>query len=289
MEILSCKDLNYIYGAGTPFVTQALKNVSFDVQAGEIIGIIGHTGSGKSTLIEHLNGLLKPESGTVYLKDADIWADKSKIKSVRFSVGLCFQYPEYQIFENDVFSEIAFGPKKMGLDAPQIKERVLESMDFLGLDRALADKSPFDLSGGQKRRVAIASIVAMRPEVLVLDEPTAGLDPCGRDQVLQLIRDYQQKTGRTVLVVSHSMEDVAKLASRVLVMYGGEVAMYGTVAEVYAQVDKLRAMGLNVPEVTAVFAKLHAMGVPCRTDIYTLESAAAEVRRLMKGEKTHDQ
>ena len=263
MEILSCKDLNYIYGAGTPFVTQALKNVSFDVQAGEIIGIIGHTGSGKSTLIEHLNGLLKPESGTVYLKDEDIWADKSKIKSVRFSVGLCFQYPEYQIFENDVFSEIAFGPKKMGLDAPQIKERVLESMDFLGLDRALADKSPFDLSGG--------------------------LDPRGRDQVLQLIRDYQQKTGRTVLVVSHSMEDVAKLASRVLVMYGGEVAMYGTVAEVYAQVDKLRAMGLNVPEVTAVFAKLHAMGVPCRTDIYTLESAAAEVRRLMKGEKTHDQ
>lgn len=284
MEILSCKNLKYIYGAGTPFVTEALKGVSFDVLQGEVIGIIGHTGSGKSTLIEHLNGLLKPESGTVYLKDVDIWADKSKIKNVRFSVGLCFQYPEYQIFESDVFNEIAFGPKKMGLDASAVRERVFESMDFLGLDRALAEKSPFDLSGGQKRRVAIASIVAMRPEVLVLDEPTAGLDPRGRDQVLQLIRDYQKKTERTVVLVSHSMEDVAKLASRVLVMYGGEVAMYGTVAEVYSQVDKLRSMGLNVPEVTAVFAKLRARGVQCRTDIYTLDSAVAEIHRLMKGE-----
>lgn len=288
MEIIKCENLKYLYGAGTPFATNALCDVSFSIEKGEIVGIIGHTGSGKSTLIEHLNGLLKADSGTVYLEGKDIWEDKSNIKNVRFSVGLCFQYPEYQIFEEDVFREIAFGPKKMGFDDEEIKKRVLSSAKFLGIDKDILDKSPFDLSGGQKRRVAIASIIAMQPKVLVLDEPTAGLDPKGRDTVLSLIKNYQQKTGSTVIIVSHSMEDVAKLADKVLVMNNGKVQMFGTVAEVYSNVDELKEMGLSVPEITTVFSKLKKKGIDCRTDIYTVKDGVEEIKRLMNRGKLND-
>lgn len=288
MEIIKCENLKYLYGAGTPFATNALCDVSFSIEKGEIIGIIGHTGSGKSTLTEHLNGLLKADSGTVYLEGKDIWEDKSNIKSVRFSVGLCFQYPEYQIFEEDVFREIAFGPKKMGFDDEEVKRRVLSSMKFLGLDKSVLDKSPFDLSGGQKRRVAIASIIAMQPKVLVLDEPTAGLDPKGRDTVLSLVKNYQKKTDSTVIIVSHSMEDVAKLADKVLVMNKGKVQMFGAVAEVYSNVDELKEIGLSVPEITTVFSKLKKKGIDCRTDIYTVEDGVEEIKRLMNRGKLND-
>lgn len=288
MEIIKCENLKYLYGAGTPFATNALCDVSFSIEKGEIIGIIGHTGSGKSTLTEHLNGLLKADSGTVYLEGKDIWEDKSNIKNVRFSVGLCFQYPEYQIFEEDVFREIAFGPKKMGFDDEEVKRRVLSSMKFLGLDESVLDKSPFDLSGGQKRRVAIASIIAMQPKVLVLDEPTAGLDPKGRDTVLSLVKNYQKKTDSTVIIVSHSMEDVAKLADKVLVMNKGKVQIFGAVAEVYSNVDELKEIGLSVPEITTVFSKLKKKGIDCRTDIYTVEDGVEEIKRLMNRGKLND-
>lgn len=282
MSIIACENLTFLYGQGTPFETAALDNVSFSCEKGEIVGIIGHTGSGKSTLIQHLNGLLKPNSGTIYLKDKNIWSKENEknIRNVRFAVGLCFQYPEYQIFEETIYKEIAFGPKQMGLDEDEIRERVYRSMDFVGIDRAIENKSPFDLSGGQKRRVAIASIIAMKPQVLVLDEPCAGLDPKGRDTILGLIKDYQRLEGNTVLLVSHSMEDVAKIADRVLVMNRSKVAMFGTVPEVYSRGDELKEMGLNVPEITDIFIKLNKMGIPCRTDIFTVQQGIDEFRRL---------
>ena len=282
MSIIACENLTFLYGQGTPFETAALDNVSFSCEMGEIVGIIGHTGSGKSTLIQHLNGLLKPNSGTIYLRDKNIWSKENEknIRSVRFAVGLCFQYPEYQIFEETIYKEIAFGPKQMGFDENEIRERVYRSMDFVGIDRAIENKSPFDLSGGQKRRVAIASIIAMKPQVLVLDEPCAGLDPKGRDTILGLIKDYQRLEGNTVLLVSHSMEDVAKIADRVLVMNRGKVAMFGTVPEVYSRGDELKKMGLNVPEITDIFIKLNKMGIPCRTDIFTVQQGVDEFRRL---------
>lgn len=282
MSIIACENLTFLYGQGTPFETAALDNVSFSCEKGEIVGIIGHTGSGKSTLIQHLNGLLKPNSGTIYLRDKNIWSKENEknIRSVRFAVGLCFQYPEYQIFEETIYKEIAFGPKQMGLDENEIRERVYRSMDFVGIDRAIENKSPFDLSGGQKRRVAIASIIAMKPQVLVLDEPCAGLDPKGRDTILGLIKDYQRLEGNTVLLVSHSMEDVAKIADKVLVMNRGKVAMFGTVPEVYSRGDELKKMGLNVPEITDIFIKLNKMGIPCRTDIFTVQQGVDEFRRL---------
>lgn len=282
MSIIACENLTFLYGQGTPFETAALDNVSFSCEKGEIVGIIGHTGSGKSTLIQHLNGLLKPNSGTIYLRDKNIWSKENEknIRNVRFAVGLCFQYPEYQIFEETIYKEISFGPKQMGLDEDEIRERVYRSMDFVGIDRAFENKSPFDLSGGQKRRVAIASIIAMKPQVLVLDEPCAGLDPKGRDTVLGLIKDYQRLEGNTVLLVSHSMEDVAKIADRVLVMNRSKVAMFGTVPEVYSRGDELKEMGLNVPEITDIFIKLNKMGIPCRTDIFTVQQGVDEFRRL---------
>lgn len=283
MAVLITENLNYLYSVGTPFETSAIEDINFSADKGEIVGIIGHTGSGKSTLIQHLNGLLEPHKGKVFLNGSDIWDKKNRkqIRQVRFAVGLCFQYPEYQIFEETVFKEIAFGPKQMGLDDDEIRERVYECMDFVGIKRELENKSPFDLSGGQKRRIAIASILAMKPQVLILDEPCAGLDPRGRDVILNLVRDYQRQEGNTVLFVSHSMEDVAKIVDRVLVMNKGRVAMYGTVSEVYARGAELKEMGLNVPEITDVFLRLHEMGVPCRTDIYTLDQARAEYRRLL--------
>ncbi len=283
MAVLVCEKLNYLYSSGTPFETAAIKDVDFCAENGELIGIIGHTGSGKSTLIQHFNGLLEPNSGAVFLDGGNIWTkeNRKKIRNVRFAVGLCFQYPEYQIFEENVYKEIAFGPRQMGLSDEEIKTRVYESMDFVGLSRRCAEKSPFDMSGGQKRRVAIASVIAMRPKVLVLDEPCAGLDPGGREKIIALIQDYQKKTGSTVIIVSHSMEDVARLCSKVVVMNNGSVALSGTVPEVYSQAARLREMGLNVPQVTQIFLELRESGVDCRTDIFTVEQGRKELLRLM--------
>ena len=284
MAFLVCENLEYLYSIGTPFQTSALNNVSLEIEKGDLIGIIGHTGSGKSTLIQHLNGLLEPHNGKVILDGEDIWTkeNRKKIRQVRFAVGLCFQYPEYQIFEEDVYKEIAFGPKQMGLDDAQIDERI--SMEFVGLPfEKYSKKSPFDLSGGQKRRVAIASIIAMEPKVLILDEPCAGLDPKGRDTILNLIKEYQSQMGNTVLFVSHSMEDVAKLCKKVIVMNKGEIAFCGSVNEVYSHGEELKEMGLNVPEVTDIFLKLKASGVDCKTDIYTVEQGVEEYKRLLGG------
>lgn len=283
MAILECDKISYLYSVGTPFETAAVKEASFSCDKGEIIGVIGHTGSGKSTLIQHLNGLLEPSKGRVLLDGKDIWEKKNRknIRQVRFAVGLCFQYPEYQIFEETVFSEIAFGPKQMELDEKEIEKRVYESMDYVGISRELSKKSPFDLSGGQKRRVAIASIIAMKPSVLILDEPCAGLDPKGRDRILNLITSYQKKEGNTVIFVSHSMEDIAKIANRVLVMNKGSVAMTGSVDEVFSHSAELKDMGLNVPEITDVFLKLREMGIDCKTNIYTIEQAQQEYERLL--------
>lgn len=283
MAVLVCEKLNYLYSVGTPFETSAVKDINFSAESGEIIGIIGHTGSGKSTLIQHFNGLLEPHSGSVYLNENDIWSKENRknIRQVRFSVGLCFQYPEYQIFEETVFKEIAFGPKQMGLSEEEIKKRVYESMEFVGISRALEAKSPFDLSGGQKRRVAIASIIAMEPQVLILDEPCAGLDPKGREVILNMIKEYQNKTGNTVLFVSHSMEDVAKLCSKVLVLNKGEVAMCDTVPKVYSRAQELRDMGLNVPQITDIFLKLKQSGINCSTEIFTVEQGVSELKRLL--------
>jgi len=283
LAILVCENLNYLYNVGTPFETAAIENVNFSADKSEIIGIIGHTGSGKSTLIQHFNGLLEPTSGKIFVNSNDIWSkeNRKQIRNVRFAVGLCFQYPEYQIFEETIFKEIAYGPTQMGLADDEIKKRVYESMDFVGISRELESKSPFDLSGGQKRRVAIASIIAMKPQVLILDEPCAGLDPKGRQVILNLVRDYQRKEGNTVIFVSHSMEDVAAVADRVLVLNNGKIAMDGSVNAVYSRGKELKKIGLNVPEVTDVFLRLHDMGIDCKTDIYTIEQAVNEYNRLL--------
>lgn len=282
MAVLETKNLKFVYSVGTPFESCAVDDISFNAQKNEIIGVIGHTGSGKSTFIQHLNGLLKPTDGVVIVDGKDIWTKENKpnLRQIKFIVGLCFQYPEHQIFEETVFEEISFGPKQMGLDEEEIKNRVYESMEIVGLKRELEKVSPFEMSGGQKRRVAIASIIAMKPQVLILDEPCAGLDPKGRDKILSLVKEYQQKEGNTVIFVSHSMEDVAKLADRVLVLKNGKSAMFGTVKEVYSRGRELKEMGLNVPEVTDIFLKLHDMGIPCSTDIYTIEQAVEEYNRL---------
>jgi energy-coupling factor transport system ATP-binding protein len=287
MAILACENLTHLYSIGTPFQTAAVSDITFSCEKGEIIGVIGHTGSGKSTLIQHLNGLLEPNSGKVLLKGEDIWSKQNRknIRAVRFAVGLCFQYPEYQIFEESVFREIAYGPKQMGLDEEEVAKRVYESMEYVGIKRELETKSPFDLSGGQKRRVAIASIIAMKPEVLILDEPCAGLDPKGRDRILNLITSYQKQEGNTVIFVSHSMEDIAKIADRVLVLNKGSVAMFGTVNEVFSRSAELKEMGLNVPEITEVFLKLKELGINCKTDIFTLEQAQSEYERLKSMER----
>ena len=241
--VLETENLTYIYGAGTPFQTTALDNVSVGIEAGELLAIIGHTGSGKSTLIQHFNGILSPTSGRVMLDGKDIWSDKKNIRSVRFRVGLCFQYPEYQLFEETVYKDIAFGPRNMGLGNTEIDERVREAAEYVGLKQIHLDASPFDLSGGEKRRAAIAGVIAMRPEILILDEPTAGLDPAGRDAILNLVKNYREQTGATVIVVSHSMEDVAQIATKVMVVHDARVAMYGTVEEVFSHAEELVQMG----------------------------------------------
>ena len=282
MNVLSVRGLTHVYGQGTSSEAVALNNCSFDIEKGELVAIIGHTGSGKSTLVQHFNGLLKPSSGQILLNGKDINETKQSMVESRFKVGLCFQYPEYQLFEETVKRDIAFGPKNMKLDEAEIERRVLKCIEYVGLDESYLEKSPFDLSGGEKRRVAIAGVMAMEPEILVLDEPTAGLDPQGRDTVFELIREYQRKTGSTVIIVSHSMEDVARLATKALVMNKGEVAMYGTIDEVYSRADELVSMGLNVPQITRIFMQLKKEGFPINGNIYTIEQGVTEIIRLKK-------
>ena len=280
--ILEVKDLQHIYSAGTPFEHIALKDVSFCVQKGEFVGIIGHTGSGKSTLIQHLNGLLKPTSGAVLLDGKDIWSDKTFTRQSRFRVGLVFQYPEYQLFEETVYKDIAFGPKNMKLDNQEIDRRVREAAKFVGITDEQLMASPFDLSGGQKRRVAIAGVIAMEPEVLILDEPAAGLDPEGREEILDNICQYQKQKNATIIMVSHSMSDIARFADRLLVMRGAELAMNGTPAEIFSRTQELVEMDLDIPEVSRVFMKLRELGLPV-SNVYTQEQAVAELNRLKGG------
>ena len=280
--ILQVQNLHYTYSIGTPFAHTALDDVSFSVMPGEFIGVIGHTGSGKSTLMQHLNGLLKPTSGKILLDGKDIWADKKLTRQARFRVGLVFQYPEYQLFEETVYKDIAFGPQNMGLTADEVDRRVREAAGFVGLTDAQLEASPFDLSGGQKRRVAIAGVIAMEPEVLILDEPTAGLDPEGREEILRNIEDYRKAKNAAILMVSHSMSDVARLASRLLVLNDANLAMDGAPLEVFAHARELQDMGLDIPDVTRLFLRLQAMGIPVN-QVYTLEQAAAELRRIKEG------
>ena len=280
--ILEAKNLTYIYSAGTPFEHKALDNISFSVERGEFIGIIGHTGSGKSTLMQQLNGLLKPTSGMVLLDGQDIWSDKKLTRQARFRVGLVFQYPEYQLFEETVYKDIAFGPKNMGLSPEEVDRRVREAAGFVGLTEQQLEVSPFDLSGGQKRRVAIAGVIAMEPEVLILDEPTAGLDPVGRSEILGNIQSYRKAKNATIMMVSHSMEDVARLTDRLLVMNGSKLAMDAPPAQVFTHAEELTQMGLNIPQVTQVFLELKKLGLDVK-NVYTIEQAAAEIRRLKGG------
>ena len=281
--ILEVKNLNYIYSIGTPFEHKALDNVSFSLERGEFVGIIGHTGSGKSTLMQQLNGLLKPTSGEVLLDGRDIWSDKALTRAARFRVGLVFQYPEYQLFEETVYKDIAFGPKNMGLDPQEVDRRVREAAGFVGLTEAQLQVSPFDLSGGQKRRVAIAGVIAMEPEVLILDEPTAGLDPSGRAEILSNIENYRQAKNATILMVSHSMEDVARLTDRLLVLNGSKLAMDGTPDAVFTRAQELVEMGLSIPQVTQVFLKLREKGLNVPM-VYTIEQAVSALKKIRGGE-----
>lgn len=277
--ILQVKNLSHEYSAGTPFAHTALENVSFCVNKGEFVGVIGHTGSGKSTLIQHLNALLKPTSGEVLLDGQDIWADKQTTRRSRFRVGLVFQYPEYQLFEETAYRDIAYGPKNMGLDQSQIDRRVREAAGFVGLSEAQLASSPFELSGGQKRRVAIAGVIAMEPEVLILDEPTAGLDPAGREDILANIEAYRRAKNATIMMVSHSMSDVARLADRLLVLNHSRLVMDGAPQEVFARAQELLDMGLDIPAVTRVFLRLKQMGLAL-PPVYTTEQAVEALAQI---------
>ena len=282
MAILKTEHLTYRYSKGTPFEVTALEDVNLEVAPGVLVAVIGHTGSGKSTLIQHFNGLLKPTDGKVYVDGQDIWESKESLRKSRFTVGLCFQYPEYQLFEETVFKDISFGPKNMKLSEEEIDQRVHRAAEYVGLKESMLEKSPFDLSGGEKRRVAIAGVMAMEPKVLILDEPSAGLDPRGRDQILDLIRNYRDRTGCTVMIVSHSMEDVARIATKVLVINDHKVDLYGSVKDVYRESRHLLDIGLDVPQITKVFLRLKEMGYPVREDIYTPEQGRRELMRLRK-------
>lgn len=279
--MIKLENVSYVYMQGGPFEKTALKDVSFEIGNGEFIGLIGHTGSGKSTLIQMLNGLLKPTSGRITI-DKKVLGDKdTDLRRLRFQVGLVMQYPEYQLFEETVFKDIAFGPQNMGLDADEIKERVEFAANMVGLSPALLEKSPFDLSGGQKRRAAIAGVLAMQPKILILDEPTAGLDPAGRDEILYKIQDMHRRMDMTVILVSHSMEDIAKLADRILVMNHGCVEMFDKTAEIFRHGDRLTEIGLDIPQITQITDGLRRQGIPLREGIYTVEEAYRELSRLM--------
>ena len=283
MSILRCEGLTHVYGEGTPFVREAITDVDLTIEPDTLYALIGHTGSGKSTLVQHLNGLMKPTAGHVYLDDEDIWQEPKKIRRVRFRVGLVFQYPEYQLFDETVAKDIAFGPRNLGLSEEEIRERVRWAAEAVGLTDDLLAKSPFDLSGGEKRRAAIAGVLAMKPEVLILDEPTAGLDPKGRDRLLDTLVAYRQESRTSVLLVSHSMEDVARVAERVIVMDHGHVAMTGPTAEVFSQADRLTEIGLNVPVITRVIQRLRAQGADLPDGILTVAQARDAILRLKRG------
>ena len=271
--ILEVNNLTHTYNASTPFVTDAIKNVSFSVKEGEIIGIIGHTGSGKSTLVQHLNGLLKPTSGNIYFCGEDIFKDPKKIRDIRFKIGLVFQYPEYQLFEETVYDDIAFGPKNMGLSGSELDKRVKESAELIGLKESYLSVSPFDLSGGEKRRVAVAGVMAMNPKVLILDEPVAGLDPQGRADMVSLIKKYRDTYNATVIIVSHNMEDMALLADKLLVMNNGEIDSFDTTYNVFSNAEHLKEIGLSVPMVTEIFRVIKKCGYKTDTNIFTVEAA----------------
>lgn len=285
MGILRTENLTHIYGEGTPFRKVALDNINLDIAQGEMVGIIGHTGSGKSTLIQHFNGLLKPTSGKVFVDGEELFVDKHRLRDIRFKVGLVFQYPEYQLFEETVYKDISFGPKNMGLDEDEVDRRVKETARLVGLKPEALNKSPFELSGGQKRRVAIAGVMAMEPKVLILDEPTAGLDPHGRDRILGLIKDYHKEKGNTVMLVSHSMEDVAKTVSKILVMGESNVIMYDTPERVFAKAKELTDMGLTVPQITRVFVRLKEMGIDFTDEVYSVDYAKKLILRLLEQKK----
>ena len=283
MSHLKTENLTYVYGEGTPFKITALDNVNIDIKKGEFVAIIGHTGSGKSTLVQHLNGLLKASSGKVFLDEKNIHESKQTLFDARFRVGLCFQYPEYQLFEETVYKDIAFGPTNMGLSKSEIDERVRNAAKYVGIPDSMLSKSPFDLSGGEKRRVAIAGVVSMEPEILILDEPTSGLDPMGREQILELVKNYREQTGKTVLIVSHSMDDVARYATKVIVMNDAKVEMTGTVDEVFEKASRLREIGLSVPQITEIFIKLREKGYNVSEKVYTVEQGYIELKKLFEG------
>lgn len=286
MSNIVLENVSFYHGKDTPYEIKALKNINVTVPHGVITGLIGHTGSGKSTLVQMFNGLLQPHEGRVLIDGTDIWSNPKKIRDIRFRVGLVMQYPEYQLFEETIYKDIAFGPRNMGVPESELEERVLEAADFVCLERELLDKSPFDLSGGQKRRAAIAGIIAMRPEVLVLDEPAAGLDPRGRDAIFQNITEYQRKSGSTVVIVSHSMEDMAKLCDHLIVMSSGEILMYGDKVTVFEKADELTAVGLDVPQITRLMRLLEARGMPHADGIYTVDKAFEFLKtNLAKGKR----
>lgn len=288
MSVLTVHNLIYGYSKGTPFETGALKGVSLDFVQGEIVAVIGHTGSGKSTLLQHLNGLLKADFGEVLLEGKNIYSSKETLRQCRFDVGLCFQYPEQQLFESTVYRDIAFGPKNMGLSEKEIERRVQTAISYVGLSEEYLTKSPFDLSGGEKRRVAIAGVIAMEPKVLILDEPTAGLDPAGKESLLNLIKEYNSSTGSTVIFVSHNMDDVAAVAHRVIVMNKGQVALSGTVDEVYSKGEQLFELGLDVPEVTDIFLKMKKSGLDLGDTAYTVKGAVEAISAYLTGRENND-
>ncbi|WHH61437.1 energy-coupling factor transporter ATPase [Petroclostridium sp. X23] len=280
---IKIENLNYTYMPGSPFEKQALKNVNLEIGQGEFVGLIGHTGSGKSTLVQHLNGLLKAANGKIFIGETDITGKSANLKAIRNKVGLVFQYPEHQLFEETVYKDVAFGPTNMGLAQDEIQKRVNDALHVVGLSSNVLEKSPFELSGGQKRRVAIAGVLAMRPEILVLDEPTAGLDPAGRDEILFQIKSLHTRLGMTVILVSHSMEDIARLVDRIIVMHRGSVAMNDMPGEVFKRGDQLESMGLAVPQITKVISKLRSRGVHIKDDIFTVHQAKKELVALLGG------
>ncbi len=286
MSILEVKNLTHTYDGNTPFVHDAVKDVSFSIEKGEVVGIIGHTGSGKSTLVQHLNGLLKPTDGEILLDNKNIWDDPKKIRAIRSRVGLVFQYPEYQLFEDTVYKDIAFGPKNMGLSDEEIAKRLSEICELVGIKDEYLDKSPFDLSGGEKRRVAIAGVMAMQPEIIVFDEPVAGLDPKGRNDVIKMIADYSKRYGATVLIISHNMEDMALIADKLIVMNKGELALFDTTENVFRRHDFLKSIGLNVPMVTQIMLALQKKGIDVPDNIFTVDSAVDYLLEVAKGGNT---
>ena len=285
MSILQVKNLTHTYGGNTPFINDAVSDVSFTVESGEIIGIIGHTGSGKSTLVSHLNGLLKPSDGTILIENEDIWEKPKEIRKIRSKVGLVFQYPEYQLFEETVFADIAFGPKNMGLKGEELENRVNEICEIIGIKPEYLEKSPFDLSGGEKRRVAIAGVMAMRPQIIIFDEPIAGLDPKGRQDIMKIIANYRKAYGATVIIISHSMEDMAMFTDKLLVMSKGRLVMFDKTENVFKNAEKLREIGLNVPIVTRVFYALKEKGLDVPLDVFTVEKAVEVIKNIKAGDR----